>query len=55
MALRRRVKVERVVLNALAKRMGLCRLMYAPSAIPASSEKPIHLQATRLPLQKTGC
>src|SRR5882762_7949688 len=35
--------------------MRLCRLIYAPcDSLPSSSEKPIHLQGTRLPLQKTG-
>jgi hypothetical protein len=39
--------VERVVLNALAEKKRLCRLILAPLAIclSSSSEKPIHLSA----------
>ena len=45
------LKVERVVLNALAKHTRLCRLISAPTVIylASSSEKPIHLsRATSL-------
>ena len=40
------MKVERVVLNALAEKMPLCRRIVAPYAIgsKSSSEKTIHLR-----------
>src|SRR4029077_19916445 len=57
---RSRPKVERIVLNALAEQMRLCRLIFGPPQcdgnsilrhrrVASSSEKPIHLSRGQRP------